>query len=135
MLGVRQRLKEMEEGVGIDKVNINEKLSLFSKHWDPKIVGSLNGQHVKLVKFKGSFVWHQHEAEDELFLVVHGHFMMHFRDRSVGLAEGEFIIAPHGVEHRPEAEEEVHVLLFEPASTINTGSAPGAMTVEAPDWI
>lgn len=121
--------------MGIEKVNITEKLSLFSKHWDPKIVGSLNGQHVKLVKFKGSFVWHHHVAEDELFLAVHGHFTMHFKDRSIEIAEGEFIIVPHGVEHRPEAEEEVHVLLFEPASTTNTGSAPGAMTVEAPDWI
>lgn len=119
----------------MDKINLAEKFSLFSKHWDPKIVGSLNGQHVKLVKFKGPFVWHHHETEDELFLVVRGHFTMHFRDHSVEVAEGELIIVPHGVDHRPEALEEVHVLLFEPASTINTGSAPGAMTVEAPDWI
>jgi mannose-6-phosphate isomerase-like protein (cupin superfamily) len=119
----------------MDKVTLTEKFSCFSKHWDPKIVGSLNGQHVKLVKFKGSFVWHHHAAEDELFLVVHGRFTLHSRDRSVGLAEGEFIIVPRGVDHRPEAEEDVHVLLFEPASTMNTGSSPGAMTVEAPDWI
>jgi mannose-6-phosphate isomerase-like protein (cupin superfamily) len=119
----------------MNKVNLAEKFSLFSKPWDPKIVGSLNGQHVKLVKFKGPFVWHHHETEDELFLVVRGHFTMHFRDRSVDMAEGEFIIVPHGVEHRPEAQEEVHLLLFEPASTINTGSSPGTMTVEAPEWI
>lgn len=119
----------------MDKINLAEKFSLFSKHWDPKIVGSLNGQHVKLVKFKGPFVWHHHETEDELFLVVRGHFTMHFRDQSVEVAEGELIIVPHGVDHLPEAQEEVHVLLFEPASTINTGSALGAMTVEAPDWI
>lgn len=119
----------------MERVNLAEKLSLISKHWDPKIVGSLNGQHVKLVKFKGPFVWHRHEIEDELFLVVRGSFTMRFRDRAVEIAEGEFIIVPHGVEHCPEAREEAHVLLFEPASTVNTGSAPGAMTVEAPDWI
>jgi len=121
--------------VGKDKVNLTQKFSLFSKHWDPKIVGELNGQQIKLVKFKGSFVWHHHETEDELFFVVHGHFTMHFRDQLIEIDEGELIIVPHGVEHRPEAQDEVHVLLFEPASTINTGSAPGAMTVEAPEWI
>ena len=121
--------------MGKDKVNLTQKFSLFSKHWDPKIVGELNGQQIKLVKFKGSFVWHHHETEDELFFAVHGHFTMHFRDQSIEISEGELIIVPHGVEHRPEAQDEVHVLLFEPASTINTGSAPGAMTVEAPEWI
>ena len=119
----------------MNKINLAQKFSLFAKYWDPKIIGSLNGQHVKLVKFRGPFVWHQHESEDELFLVVHGDFTMHFRDRSVELNEGELIIVPHGVEHRPEAKEEVHVLLFEPASTVNTGSAPGAMTVDTPEWI
>ena len=119
----------------MEKINLAEKFKLFSKHWDPKIVGSLNGQHVKLVKFQGSFVWHHHEAEDELFLVVEGEFTMHFRDRSVQVGQGEFIIVPHGLEHRPEAQEEVQVLLFEPASTINTGSAPGEKTVEAPEWL
>lgn len=119
----------------MNKVNLAEKFGKFSKHWDPKIVGSLNGQLVKLVKFKGSFVWHQHETEDELFLVVRGSFTMRFRDRSVTVREGEFIIVPHGLEHQPEAQREVQVLLFEPASTVNTGSAPGAMTVEAPEWI
>jgi mannose-6-phosphate isomerase-like protein (cupin superfamily) len=119
----------------VDKVNLAEKFAKISRHWDPKIVGALNGQHVKLVKFQGSFVWHHHEAEDELFLVVDGGFTMHFRNRSVALHEGELIIVPRGVEHRPEAQAEVHVLLFEPASTVNTGNAPGAMTVETPEWI
>ncbi len=118
-----------------EKVNLAEKFGKFSTQWDPKIVGALNGQHVRLVKFRGSFVWHHHDREDELFFVVKGEFVMHFRDRSVTLQNGEFIIVPHGVEHRPEAEKEVHVLLFEPASTVNTGSAPGSMTVEAPEWI
>ena len=121
--------------MGLDKVNLAEKFAKLSKHWDPKIVGALNGQHVKLVKFKGFFVWHHHDNEDELFLVVRGAFTMHFRDRSVALREGELIIVPRGIEHRPEAQDEVHVLLFEPASTINTGSAPGALTVEAPEWV
>jgi mannose-6-phosphate isomerase-like protein (cupin superfamily) len=119
----------------VEKVTLAEKFALFSTHWDPKIVGALNGQHVKLVKFRGPFTWHHHEAEDELFLVVRGSFTMHFRDRSVELKEGELIIVPHGVEHCPEAKEEVHVLLFEPASTVNTGSAPGERTVSDPEWI
>lgn len=99
-----------------------EKFKLFSEHWSPKIAGELNGQQVKLVKFKGPFVWHHHEVEDELFLVVRGSFIMEFRDRNVELKEGEFIIVPRGVEHRPNAPEEVEVLLFEPASTLNTGN-------------
>ena len=119
----------------IPKVNVREKFGSISKRWDPKIVGALNGQHVKLVKFKGAFVWHHHEHEDELFYVIQGRFEMQFRDRSVILNEGEFIIVPRGVEHRPEAEEEVHVLLFEPASTVNTGSAPGSRTIQSPEWI
>lgn len=117
------------------KINLEEKFSLFTSHWDPKIVGALNGQHVKLVKFQGAFVWHEHEAEDELFLVVRGRFDMEFRDRTVTLAEGEFLIVPRGVEHRPVAREEVHVLLFEPASTMNTGNAAGERTVADPEWI
>src|SRR5215468_10972769 len=104
------------------KVNLAEKLALFHSHWDPKIVGELNGQHVKLVKFQGPFVWHHHVNEDELFLVVRGRFRMEFRDRTVDLSEGEFLIVPRGVEHRPVAEEEVHVLLFESATTLNTGN-------------
>ena len=106
----------------IHKVNLRDKLSLFHTHWDPKIVGELNGQQVKLVKFMGEFVWHHHDHEDELFLVVDGSFVMEFRDRRVMLNEGEFLIVPRGVEHRPVAEREVHVLLFEPATTLNTGN-------------
>ncbi len=113
----------------MDKVNLKEKLSLFQAHWQPKIVGELNGQQVKLVKFQGPFVWHQHEMEDELFFVVAGRFRMEFRDRAVWLEPGEFLIVPRGVEHRPVADEETHVLLFEPATTLNTGDAGGARTV------
>jgi mannose-6-phosphate isomerase-like protein (cupin superfamily) len=116
----------------MDKINLAEKLALFKTHWDPKIVGELNGQQVKLVKFQGTFVWHQHEQEDELFLVVKGEFDMEFRDRRVTLKEGELIIVPRGVEHRPMAEQEVHVLLFEPASTLNTGNVHSAFTVASP---
>jgi mannose-6-phosphate isomerase-like protein (cupin superfamily) len=106
----------------INKVNLRDKLTMFQSHWDPKIVGELNGQQVKLVKFLGDFVWHHHEHEDEMFLVVDGSFVMEFRDRNVTLNEGEFLIVPRGVEHRPVAEHEVHVLLFEPATTLNTGN-------------
>src|SRR5713101_4469616 len=106
----------------MDKVNLSEKFSFFSSHWDPKVVGELNGQHVKVVKFQGPFVWHRHENEDELFLVYKGRFTMEFRDRSVPVEEGELIIVPRSTEHRPVAEEEVQVLLFEPATTLNTGS-------------
>ncbi|HYG64986.1 MAG TPA: cupin domain-containing protein [Thermoanaerobaculia bacterium] len=112
----------------MDKVNLAEKLSRFNDHWNPRIVGELNGQHVKLAKLAGPFVWHHHEHEDELFLVVKGRFRMEFRDRSVDLSEGEFLIVPRGVEHRPVAEEEVHVLLFEPAATLNTGNVRSEVT-------
>jgi mannose-6-phosphate isomerase-like protein (cupin superfamily) len=113
----------------MSKVNLEEKFSLFTQHWQPKIVGELNGQQVKLVKFQGEFVWHHHESEDEMFLVVKGRFRMDFTDRSEWLEEGEFIIVGRGVEHRPFAEEEVCVLLFEPASTLNTGNVEGELTV------
>jgi mannose-6-phosphate isomerase-like protein (cupin superfamily) len=116
----------------IRPVNLREKLSLFDSHWEPKIVGELNGQHVKLVKFQGEFVWHHHEHEDELFLVVKGRFTMEFRDRLVTIEEGEFLIVPRGVDHRPVAEQEVHVLLFEPATTLNTGNVVSERTVAAP---
>lgn len=109
----------------MEKVNLAEKFGLFSEHWSPKIAGELNGQQVKLVKFKGPFVWHFHEREDEMFLVVRGSFIMEFRDKNVELKAGEFLIVPRGVEHRPNAPEEVDVLLFEPASTLNTGNADG----------
>lgn len=116
-------------------VNLKDKLELFRTLWDPKIVGELNGQHLKLVKFQGDFVWHSHEHEDEMFLVISGAFDMRFGDRSVTVKEGEFIIVPRGVEHCPSAEREVHVLLFEPASTLNTGEAGGNRTVSDPEWI
>jgi mannose-6-phosphate isomerase-like protein (cupin superfamily) len=112
----------------MDKVTLADAFARISDHWHPRIVGELNGQHVKLVKFKGEFVWHHHEREDELFLVVAGSFRMEFRDRHVWLAPGEFLIVPRGVEHRPVAEQEVSVLLFEPATTVNTGSAGGELT-------
>jgi mannose-6-phosphate isomerase-like protein (cupin superfamily) len=118
-----------------EKVNIAEKFAQFDEHWSPKIVGELNGQHVKLVKFTGEFVWHHHEHEDELFLVVKGRFRMEFRDRQVWLEEGEFLVVPHGVEHRPVAEEEAHVLLFEPASTLNTGNLRNDRTISQPERI
>jgi mannose-6-phosphate isomerase-like protein (cupin superfamily) len=116
-------------------VNLVAKLAQFSEQWKPKIVGELNGQQVKLVKFLGPFVWHHHEHEDEMFLVVKGRFRMEFRDRHVWLEEGEFLIVPHGVEHRPVAEEEAHVLLFEPASTLNTGNVQNERTVAHLDRI
>ena len=119
----------------MEKVNIRQKLSEFHDHWSPKIVGELNSQQVKLVKFRGEFVWHHHENEDELFLVVRGRFRMDFRDRQVWLEEGELLIVPRGVEHRPVAPEEVHVLLFEPASTLNTGNVTDELTVREPDRI
>lgn len=119
----------------MDKVNLSAKFALFQDHWSPKVVGALNGQHVKLAKFQGEFVWHKHDHEDELFLVVRGRFRMDFRDRQVWLEEGEFLIVPRGVEHRPVAEEEVHVLLFEPAATRNTGDMQNERTVDAPAWI
>ena len=114
-------------------VNLKDCLSRFSTHWDPKIVGELNGQHVKVVKFEGPFVWHSHEVEDELFMVLKGSFIMELRDRSIPVSEGEFLIVPRGIEHRPVAAEEVHVLLFEPASTLNTGDAGGPRTVTRPE--
>jgi mannose-6-phosphate isomerase-like protein (cupin superfamily) len=114
----------------MDKINLQEKLESFSAHWQPKIVGELNGQYIKLVKFQGAFVWHHHETEDEMFMVVRGRFRMEFRDRDVWIEEGEFIIVPRGVEHRPVADEEAHVLLFEPASTLNTGNTENEMTVK-----
>jgi mannose-6-phosphate isomerase-like protein (cupin superfamily) len=119
----------------MQKISLTGKLALFSTHWDPKIVGELNGQHVKLVKLLGEFVWHSHEVEDELFLVLHGSLEMQLRDHTVTLGEGELIIVPHGVEHRPVAAQETHVLLSEPASTVNTGTAPGELTVERPEWV
>ncbi|MBS0604511.1 MAG: cupin domain-containing protein [Verrucomicrobia bacterium] len=106
----------------MDKVNLQQKLALFSDYWHPRIVGELNGQHVKLAKIKGEFVWHHHENEDELFLILKGRLLMKFRDKDVWLEEGEMIVIPAKVEHMPVAPDEVHILLFEPASTLNTGN-------------
>ena len=111
------------------KVNLDQKLTLFDEHWKPKIVGELNGQYVKLVKFQGPFVQHHHDDEDEMFLVVKGRFRMECEDRSEWIEEGEFIIVPRGIEHKPVAEEEAHVLLFEPISTLNTGNIESERTV------
>lgn len=112
----------------MEKVNIEQKLSLFSDYWNPRIAGELNGQQVKLVKFKGGFVWHKHDNEDELFYVLKGSFNMEFRDKTVLVNENEFLIVPKGVEHRPVAEQEVSVMLFEPATTLNTGNAGSDLT-------
>src|SRR5580658_5979909 len=119
----------------MQKINLTEKLAKFSEQWKPKIVGELNGQLVKLVKFQGEFVWHHHEHEDELFLVVKGRFRMEFRDRHVWIEEGEFVVVPRNVEHRPVAPDEAHVLLFEPASTLNTGNVRGERTIDSPTWL
>ena len=117
----------------MEKVNLAETFGRFADRWSPKIVGELNGQHVKLVKLLGEFVWHKHDHEDELFLVIKGRFRMEFRDRNVWLEEGEFLIVPREVEHRPVAEEEAHILLFEPAGTLNTGDVRGERTVDEPE--
>ena len=114
-------------------VTLDEKFAQFSEHWSPKIVGELNGQMVKLAKFRGPFDWHHHEGEDEMFLVHRGSFRMELRDRTVTLNAGDFLIVPRGVEHRPVADEEVEVILFEPASTLNTGNITSERTREVLD--
>ena len=119
----------------MEKVNIEQKLSQFSECWSPKIVGELNGQHVKLVKLKGEFVWHKHDNEDELFFVVKGSFKMELRDKTVVLNENEFLIVPKGVEHRPVADEEVSIMLFEPSTTLNTGDTQSELTKHTLDKI
>ena len=115
------------------KVNLSEKLRQFTERWSPRIVGELNGQHVKLAKFEGEFVWHHHDQGDEFFLVLHGRVSIHLRERIVELDEGEFFIVPKGVEHKPVAAAEAHVLLLEPASTLNTGNVRDDRTVDAPE--
>jgi mannose-6-phosphate isomerase-like protein (cupin superfamily) len=117
------------------KINLIDKFEAINTHWDPKIVGELNGQQVKLVKFQGEFDWHKHDNEDEMFLVIKGNFEMQLRDKIIFLSTGEFIIVPRGVEHCPKAEEEVLVMLFEPAATLNTGDAKSNKTVSNPGWI
>ncbi len=119
----------------MQKVNVIQRFSLFQDHWSPKIVGELNGQYVKLVKFTGPFVWHHHDTEDELFLTVKGKFTMKLKDGDVDVEEGELIIIPRGVEHCPVADEEAHVLLFEPKSTLNTGNVKNERTKEKLGWI
>jgi mannose-6-phosphate isomerase-like protein (cupin superfamily) len=121
----------------MDKINLEQKLTLIAEHWKPHIVGDLNGQQVKIVKFQGPFTWHHHDNEDELFLVIKGKFRMEYRvgvdaagqERSIWLEPGELVIVPRGVEHRPVADEEAHVLLFEPATTLNTGNVENELTV------
>jgi len=120
----------MPENRIIEKVTVAEKLKAIGDYWNPRIVGELNGQHVKLVKLKGEFVWHHHENEDEMFLVVKGKLRIEFRDKHVSHEEGEPLIVPRGVEHRPVAAEEAHVLLFEPESTLNTGNVRNERTRE-----
>lgn len=120
----------------MQKINIREKLSLFSDYFNPRIVGELNGQQVKLVKFQGEFVFHKHDHEDEMFLVLEGSFDMQLRDQTITLEKGEFMIIPRGVEHRPVAEKEVSIMLFEPAGTLNTGDAnESELTRNKVDWI
>ncbi len=119
----------------LTKVNLNEKLSLFQDHWSPKIIGSLDGWTLRLVKLQGEFVWHHHKNEDELFLVLHGALSIKLRDGEVRLGAGELVIVPRGVEHMPVAEEEVHALLFEPRSTLNTGNVRSERTISEPEQI
>ena len=124
----------MSTPVSLRKVVLAEKLALVTDFWSPKAVGAVNDFHVKLVKLKGEFIWHAHEAEDELFLVLQGRLRMQFRDREIVVEAGELIVVPHGMEHRPVADEETQVLLFEPKSTVNTGTAGGDRTREV-EWI
>jgi Cupin domain. len=124
----------------MQKINLQQKLSLINDHWNPRIAGELNGQYIKFVKFKGPFTWHHHENEDELFMVVQGRFRMDYRDetesdQSIWIEQGEMIIVPRGVEHCPVAEEECEVLLFEPASTLNTGNTENEFTRKNLDQI
>lgn len=119
------------------KINLDEKFGLFDDFWSPRIITELNGQYVKLAKFKGELIWHTHDDEDEFFQVIKGHIVIHLRDQSVTLNEGECFVVPRGVEHKPEAIEEAHVLIFEPKATAHTGSAKSKLTVEIEnqEWI
>lgn len=113
----------------MNKVNLAEKFSLINKQWEPKIVGELNNQHIKLAKLKGEFIWHSHENEDEFFIVIKGHLTIKLRDKTIELSEGEFYIVPRGVEHLPVADKEAHVMMFEPIETVNTGNLESERTV------
>lgn len=119
----------------MEKVNLAEKLAQFSDQWSPKVIGELNGQHVRLAKIQGAFEWHHHDDEDELFLVLAGRMVMRLRNKEIELETGELCIVPRGVEHQPYAEEEAHILLFEPATTLNTGNLRSDRTVENPERI
>ena len=119
----------------MDKVNLVHKFSLFQAYWSPKIAGELNDSYIKLVKLKGEFVWHHHDTEDELFIVIKGRLLIKLRDRDIFLEEGEFVIIPRGVEHLPIAEEEAHVVLLEPKTTLNTGNILDEKTLVNPEWI
>lgn len=114
--------------MNIEKVHIEEKLNLFQDYWNPRIAGELNGQHLKLVKIKGEFTWHSHDKEDEMFLVIKGKLLMHLRDKIIELNTGEFVIIPKKTEHKPVANKEVHLMLFEPAGTLNTGNIQNEFT-------
>ena len=118
----------------MDKINLSEKFALFSEQWRPKIVGELNDAHVKLAKLQGEFVWHQHENEDEMFMIHKGRLLIKFRDKDVWLNEGEFLIIPKGTEHKPVAEEEVELILIEPKTTVNTGDTQSERTTES-EWL
>ncbi|WED43758.1 cupin domain-containing protein [Legionella cardiaca] len=117
----------------MEKINLEDKFALFHDYWSPKIVGDLNDSHVKLAKFKGEFVWHKHDTEDELFLVIKGQLLIKLRDKDIHLGQGEFVIIPKGVEHMPIAKEEVHVILIEPKTTLNTGDAVSELAKEQLD--
>ena len=119
----------------MQKINIAAKLSSFSEHWSPKVIAELNGQHIKLVKIQGTFEWHHHDLEDELFLVISGRLRMDFRDAQVWLQPGEMLVVPRGVEHRPHSDDKTAILLFEPAGTLNTGNVRTERTVETPQHI
>jgi len=121
--------------MAIEKVNIAQKLSLFSDHWSPKIAGEINNFAVKLVKIQGEFIWHHHDVEDEMFFVVKGRLLMKLRDKDLWIEEAEFVIIPHGVEHMPVAPEEVHMMLLEPKDTLNTGNIQSERTVANPGQI
>lgn len=119
----------------MEVINIKEKFEKFSDHFNPRIIAELNSQQIKLAKFKGEFIWHSHKDEDEMFLVIKGRFYMDLRDKTLELGEGDMIVVPKGIEHRPRAEEEVHVMLFEPVKTINTGEIESYLTKINPEWI